>query len=118
MHRAALSPLVLGWMAVFPHGATAQYLGDPTKAGPAIPAGDGRGLPARAPRSEAIGVFAPAASLAFEGATLKEALPEISRKRDSPWFTRDVLPVRDAREPARGPHHRGRGAEDVLLART
>ena len=96
MHRAMLSPLVLALaMAAFPHGATAQYLGDPT---------EGRAprfLLAMAERSQPVPLDLKRSaylrrplSLAFEGATLKEALAEISRQAGlSLVYADDVLPV-------------------------
>src|SRR6266568_3810364 len=82
MYRVALTPLVLALaMAVFPHGASAQYGGDPTQA--RAP----RFLLAMAERSKPVPVDLKRSaflrrplSLAFDGATLKEALAEISRQ--------------------------------------
>jgi len=96
MHRAVLSPLVLALaMAVFPHGATAQYLGDPTES--RAP----RFLLAMAERSQPVPLdlkrsayLRQPLSLAFDGATLKEALAEISRQAGlSLVYADDVLPV-------------------------
>jgi TonB-linked SusC/RagA family outer membrane protein len=96
MYRVALSVLVLALaMAVFPHGASAQYAGDPTESrGP-------RFLLAMAERSKPVPVDLKRSaylrrplSLAFEGATLKEALAEISRQAGlSLVYADDVLPV-------------------------
>src|SRR5256886_2268079 len=81
-YRVASSPLVLALaMAAFPRGATAQYAGDPTQA--RAP----RFLLAMAERSQPVPVDLKRSaflrrplSLAFDGATLKQALAEISRQ--------------------------------------
>src|SRR5439155_22292787 len=82
MYRVALSPLVLALAtAVFPHGATAQYAGAPTESRAR------RCLLAMAERAKPVpldlkrsAVLRRPLSLAFDGATLKEALAEISRQ--------------------------------------
>jgi hypothetical protein len=96
MHRIAVSPLVLALaIALFPHGTPAQQAGDPT---------EGRGprfLLATAARAEPVPVdlarspvLRQPLSLAFDGATLKEALAEISRQAGlSLVYADDVLPV-------------------------
>ena len=96
MYRAALSPLALALaMAVFPHGATAQYAGDPTES--RAP----RFLLAMAERSKPVPLdlkrsafLRQPLSLAFDGVTLKEALAEISRQAGlSLVYADDVVPV-------------------------
>src|SRR5438270_8764403 len=96
MYRVASSPLVLALaMAVVPHRATAQYAGDPTAS--RAP----RFLLAMAERSQPVPVDLKRSaflrrplSLAFDGATLKEALAEISRQAGlSLVYADDVLPV-------------------------
>ena len=96
MYRVALTPLVLALaMAVFPHGATAQYAGDPTEN--RAP----RFLLAMAERSQPVPVDLKRSaflrrplSLAFDGATLKQALAEISRQAGlSLVYADDVLPA-------------------------
>src|SRR2546426_7078143 len=96
MYRVALSPLVLALaMAMFPRDATAQYVGDPTES--RAP----RFLLARAERAKPVPVdlkrsafLRQPLSLAFDGATLKEALAEISRQAGlSLVYADDVLPV-------------------------
>src|SRR3989475_7653986 len=96
MHRSTLSPLVLALAtALFPHGATAQQLGDPA---------DSRGprfLLAMAERSQPVPVDLKRSaflrrplSLAFDGATLKQALAEICRQAGlSLVYADDVLPA-------------------------
>src|SRR5256886_6949831 len=95
-YRVASSPLVLAWaMAAFPHGATAQYPGDPTQA--RAP----RFLLAMAERSKPVPVDLKRSaflrrplSLAFDGATLKQALAEISRQAGlNLVYADDVLPA-------------------------
>src|SRR2546429_253794 len=81
-YRVASFPLVLALaMALFPRGATAQYAGAPTQA--RAP----RFLLAMAERSKPVPVDLKRSaflrrplSLAFDGATLKQALAEISRQ--------------------------------------
>src|SRR6266516_4601456 len=96
MYRIASSALVLTLaMAVFPHGATAQYAGDPTEN--RAP----RFLLAMAERSQPVPVDLKRSaflrrplSLAFDGATLKQALAEISRQAGlSLVYADDVLPA-------------------------
>src|SRR5207237_4853238 len=96
MYRVASSSLVLALaMAVFSHGATAQYAGDPTQA--RAP----RFLLAMAERSKPVPVDLKRSaflrrplSLAFDGATLKQALAEISRQAGlSLVYADDVLPT-------------------------
>src|SRR2546421_7667424 len=96
MYRLASSPLVLALaMAVVPHGATAQYAGDPTAS--RAP----RFLLAMAERSQPVPVDLKRSaflrrplSLAFDGATLKQALAEISRQAGlSLVYADDVLPA-------------------------
>ncbi|PYP60301.1 MAG: SusC/RagA family TonB-linked outer membrane protein [Gemmatimonadetes bacterium] len=96
MYRVASSPLVLALaMAVVPHRATAQYAGDPTAS--RAP----RFLLAMAERSQPVPVDLKRSaflrrplSLAFDGATLKEALAEISRQAGlSLVYADDVLPA-------------------------
>src|SRR5216110_1107717 len=96
MYRLASSPLVLALaMAVFPHGATAQYAGDPTES--RAP----RFLLAMAERSKPVpvdlkrsAVLRRPLSLAFDGAPLKQALAEISRQAGlSLVYADDVLPA-------------------------
>ena len=96
MYRVALSPLVLALaMAMFPRDATAQYVGDPTES--RAP----RFLLAMAERAKPVPVdlkrsafLRQPLSLAFDGATLKEALAEISRQAGlSLVYADDVLPV-------------------------
>src|SRR5437899_7777571 len=96
MYRVASSALVLALaMAVFPHGATAQYAGDPTEN--RAP----RFLLAMAERSQPVPVDLKRSaflrrplSLAFDGATLKQALAEISRQAGlSLVYADDVLPA-------------------------
>src|SRR2546428_8347085 len=109
MYRVALTPLVLALaMAVFPHGATAQYAGDPTEN--RAP----RFLLAMAERSQPVPVDLKRSaflrrplSLAFDGATLKQALAEICRQAGlSLVYADDVLPSgmtvnqRGGRDPA------------------
>src|SRR5437016_14004376 len=95
MYRVASSALVLALaMAVVPHGATAQYAGDPTAS--RAP----RFLLAMAERSQPVPVDLKRSaflrrplSLTFDGATLKEALAEISRQAGlSLVYADDVLP--------------------------
>src|SRR5437016_3055090 len=96
MYRVASSALVLALaMAVVPHGATAQYAGDPT-------AGRGpRFLLAMAERPEPVpvdltrsAVLRRRLSLAFDGAPLKQALAEISRQAGlNLVYADDVLPA-------------------------
>ena len=95
-YRVASSPLVLALaMAAFPHGATAQYAGDPTQA--RAP----RFLLAMAERSKPVPVDLKRSaflrrplSLAFNGATLKQALAEISRQAGlNLVYADDVLPA-------------------------
>src|SRR5256886_1256419 len=95
-YRVASSPLVLALaMAAFPRGATAQYAGDPTQA--RAP----RFLLAMAERSQPVPVDLKRSaflrrplSLAFDGATLKQALAEISRQAGlSLVYADDVLPA-------------------------
>src|SRR2546430_12383874 len=82
MYRVASSPLVLAWpMSAFRQGATAQYPGAPTQARAR------RCLLARAERCKPVPVDLKRSaflrrplSLAFDGATLKQALAEISRQ--------------------------------------
>ncbi|PYP57632.1 MAG: hypothetical protein DMD44_09920, partial [Gemmatimonadetes bacterium] len=96
MYRVASSALVLALaMTVVPHGATAQYAGDPTQ--PRAP----RFLLAMAERSKPVpvdlarsAVLRRRLSLAFDGATLKQALAEISRQAGlSLVYADDVLPA-------------------------
>jgi len=96
MYRVASSALVLALaMAVFPHGAAAQYAGDPTEN--RAP----RFLLAMAERSQPVpvdlarsAVLRRRLSLAFNGATLKQALAEISRQAGlSLVYADDVLPA-------------------------
>src|SRR5438105_11592252 len=96
MYRAALSTLVFALtMAVFPRGATAQYAGDLTES--RAP----RFLLAVAERTKPVPVDLKRSaflrrrlSLAFDGATLKEALAEISRQAGlSLVYADDVLPA-------------------------
>src|SRR5437899_6350355 len=96
MYRVASSALVLALaMAVFPHGATAQYAGDPTEN--RAP----RFLLAMAERSQPVPVDLKRSaflrrrlSLAFDGATLKQALAEVSRQAGlNLVYADDVLPV-------------------------
>src|SRR2546429_7397473 len=95
-YRVASSPLVLALaMAAFPRGATAQYAGDPTAS--RAP----RFLLAMAERSQPVPVDLKRSaflrrplSLAFDGATLKQALAEISRQAGlSLVYADDVLPA-------------------------
>src|SRR5437667_12870323 len=96
MCSVAPSALVLALaMAVFPHGATAQYAGDPTEN--RAP----RFLLAMAERSQPVPVDLKRSaflrrplSLAFDGATLKQALAEFSRQAGlSLVYADDVLPA-------------------------
>src|SRR5256884_50597 len=96
MYRVASSALVLALaIAVFPHGAAAQYAGDPTEN--RAP----RFLLAMAERSQPVpvdlarsAVLRRRLSLAFNGATLKQALAEISRQAGlSLVYADDVLPA-------------------------
>src|SRR6266516_4924254 len=96
MYRIASSALVLTLaMAVFPHGATAQYAGDPTEN--RAP----RFLLAMAERSQPVPVDLKRSaflrrplSLAFDGATLKDALAEISRQAGLDLvYADDDLPI-------------------------
>src|SRR6059036_3766693 len=96
MYRSALSPLVLALAtALFPHGATAQQVGDPTESrGP-------RFLLAMAERAKPVPVdlkrsptLRQPLSVAFDDTPLKEALAEISRQAGlSLVYADDVLPV-------------------------
>src|SRR6266568_32461 len=94
MNRVALSPFVLALtLAAFTQRAAAQYAGDPESRAP-------RFLLAMAKRAEPVPVDLKRSvtlrrplSLAFEGATLKEALAEISRQAGlSLVYADDVLP--------------------------
>src|SRR3989454_8272191 len=96
MYRVALSPLVLALaMAMFPRDATAQYVGDPTES--RAP----RFLLAMAERAKPVpldlkrsAVLRQPLSLAFDGATLKEALAEISRQAGLDLvYADDDLPI-------------------------
>ena len=96
MYRVALSPLVLALAtAVFPHGATAQNAGAPTES--RAP----RFLLAMAERSKPVPVDLKRSaflrrplSLAFDGATLKDALAEISRQAGLDLvYADDDLPI-------------------------
>jgi TonB-linked SusC/RagA family outer membrane protein len=96
MNRLAMSPLVLALaLAAFPRGATAQYAGDPSDS--RAP----RFLLAMAERATPVpvdlkrsAVLRRSLSLAFDGATLKEALAEISRQAGlSLVYADEVLPV-------------------------
>src|SRR2546430_12679108 len=95
-YRVALSPVLLALaMALFPHRATAQYAGDP--AASRAP----RFLLAMAERSKPVpvdlkrsAVLRRRLSLAFDGATLKQALAEISRQAGlSLVYADDVVPA-------------------------
>src|SRR6266702_3425132 len=94
MNRVALSPFVLALtLEAFTQRAAAQYAGDPESRAP-------RFLLAMAKRAEPVPVELKRSvtlrrplSLAFEGATLKEALAEISRQAGlSLVYADDVLP--------------------------
>src|SRR2546429_7336871 len=94
-YRVALFPLVLALSAALvPRGATAQYAGDPTES--RAP----RFLLAMAERSKPVPVDLKRSaflrrplSLAFDGATLKQALADISRQAGlSLVYADDVLP--------------------------
>src|SRR5256886_13505941 len=96
MYRVALAPLVLALaMAMFPRDATAQYVGDPTES--RAP----RFLLAMAERSKPVPVDLKRSaflrrplSLAFDGATLKQALADISRQAGlNLVYADDVLPA-------------------------
>src|SRR5437016_9841322 len=95
-YRVASSPLVLALaMALLPRGATAQYAGDPTES--RAP----RFLLAMAERSKPVPVDLKRSaflrrplSLAFDGATLKQALADISRQAGlNLVYADDVLPA-------------------------
>src|SRR2546423_14431060 len=95
MYRVGSSPLVLALaMAVVPHGATAQYAGDPTAS--RAP----RFLLAMAERSQPVPVDLKRSaflrrplSLTLDGATLQEALAGISPPAGlSLGYGGDVLP--------------------------
>src|SRR5881296_1340608 len=95
MNRVALFSLVLAWaLALCPHGAAAQYVGDPSES--RAP----RFLLAMAERRAPVpldlkrsAVLRQPLSLAFDGATLKEALAEISRQAGLDLvYADDVLP--------------------------
>src|SRR5256885_12727288 len=118
MYRVALTPLVLALaMAVFPHGATAQYAGDPTEN--RAP----RFLLAMAERSQPVPVDLKRSaflrrplSLAFDGATLKQALAEICRQAGlSLVYADDVLPAGLLRILVAGPVTAAAAAADGLL---
>src|SRR2546429_2542339 len=95
-YRVAVFPLVLALSAtLFPRGATAQYAGD--QAASRAP----RFLLAMAERSKPVPVDLKRSvflrrplSLAFDGATLKQALAEISRQAGlNLGYADDVLPA-------------------------
>src|SRR6266496_2770952 len=81
MNRVALSPFVLALtLAAFTQRAAAQYAGDPESRAPRFLLAMGkRAEPVPVDLKRSVTLRRPL-SLAFEGATLKEALAEISRQ--------------------------------------
>ncbi|HEX9216781.1 MAG TPA: TonB-dependent receptor plug domain-containing protein, partial [Gemmatimonadales bacterium] len=94
MNRVALSPFVLALtLAAFTQRAAAQYAGDPESRAPRFLLAMGkRAEPVPVDLKRSVTLRRPL-SLAFEGATLKEALAEISRQAGlSLVYADDVLP--------------------------